>query len=257
MAQVVHRERHQLMSVRRARSACGPGALPFSIGLIRWTRRTHRSGLTFGSGPSSGCSRRPPCWPRRSSPSSMVAILQYSVRAHIPGSLDVGGFTLANFAGDAAPALRAGLSRHRLALPADRRHQPRARLSAGLCAGPFDQSSRSSPSSSIVTVTPLFLGEVVRTYSWIVVLGNNGFVNSVLLQLGIIAQPLQLLFTVTGVTIALVHVTAAGRGGDAGGSDRAYRSRLREGGRKPRRRPGAGFLHRDAAAVGARHRRRR
>ena len=34
----------------------------------------------------------------------------------------------------------------------------------------------------IVTVTPLFLGEVVRTYSWIVVLGNNGFVNSLLLQ---------------------------------------------------------------------------
>ncbi len=48
---------------------------------------------------------------------------------------------------------------------------------------------------------------MVRTYSWIVVLGNNGFINSLLLQLGIIAQPIQLLFTVTGVTIALVHVT--------------------------------------------------
>jgi putative spermidine/putrescine transport system permease protein len=32
----------------------------------------------------------------------------------------------------------------------------------------------------IIVVTPLFLGEVVRTYSWIVVLGNNGFINSVL-----------------------------------------------------------------------------
>jgi putative spermidine/putrescine transport system permease protein len=39
------------------------------------------------------------------------------------------------------------------------------------------------------------------------VLGNNGFVNSVLLKLGMIAAPVQLLFTVTGVTIALVHVT--------------------------------------------------
>ena len=37
----------------------------------------------------------------------------------------------------------------------------------------------------IIVVTPLFLGEVVRTYSWIVVLGNNGFINSVLLKLGI------------------------------------------------------------------------
>ncbi len=34
---------------------------------------------------------------------SMFAILQYSVRAHIPGSLDVGGFTLANFAGMLRP----------------------------------------------------------------------------------------------------------------------------------------------------------
>jgi len=37
----------------------------------------------------------------------------------------------------------------------------------------------------IIVVTPLFLGEVVRTYSWIVVLGNSGFVNSVLLKLGV------------------------------------------------------------------------
>ena len=28
---------------------------------------------------------------------AMVAVLQYSLRAYIPGSLDVGGFTLANF----------------------------------------------------------------------------------------------------------------------------------------------------------------
>ena len=47
----------------------------------------------------------------------------------------------------------------------------------------------------IIAVTPLFLGEVVRTYSWIIVLGNNGFVNSVLLKLGLIDQPLQLMFT--------------------------------------------------------------
>jgi putative spermidine/putrescine transport system permease protein len=26
----------------------------------------------------------------------------------------------------------------------------------------------------VITITPLFLGEVVRTYSWIVVLGTTG-----------------------------------------------------------------------------------
>ena len=59
----------------------------------------------------------------------------------------------------------------------------------------------------IVVVTPLFLGEVVRTYSWIIVLGNNGFVNAMLLKAGLIEKPLQLMFTTFGVVVALVHVT--------------------------------------------------
>src|SRR5205814_4426179 len=59
----------------------------------------------------------------------------------------------------------------------------------------------------VIVVTPLFLGEIVRTYSWIIVLGNNGFVNSMLQKLGLIDQPLQLMFTRIGVVTALVHVT--------------------------------------------------
>ena len=59
----------------------------------------------------------------------------------------------------------------------------------------------------VIAVTPLFLGEVVRTYSWIVVLGNNGFLNAVLLKSGLIEQPLQLMFTRLAVVTALVHVT--------------------------------------------------
>ncbi|MFW8292873.1 ABC transporter permease, partial [Klebsiella pneumoniae] len=41
----------------------------------------------------------------------------------------------------------------------------------------------------IIAITPLFLGEVVRTYSWIIVLGNSGFLNSLLLALGVISKP--------------------------------------------------------------------
>jgi putative spermidine/putrescine transport system permease protein len=59
----------------------------------------------------------------------------------------------------------------------------------------------------IVSVTPLFLGEVVRTYSWMIVLGNNGFLNSLLLKLGLLDRPLQMMFTAGGVVAALVHVT--------------------------------------------------
>ena len=56
-------------------------------------------------------------------------------------------------------------------------------------------SDRSSLQCSITVITPLFLGEVVRTYAWIIVLGNNGFINSVLLGIGLIAQPIQFMFT--------------------------------------------------------------
>ena len=137
---------------------------------------------------------------------AMVFVLQYSIRAHIPGSLDVGGFTLANFTAMLRPLYaRVFLDTVWLCLLT-------AAISLVLAyplAYALVRSSNVAVKSFIliVTVTPLFLGEVVRTYSWIVVLGSNGFVNSLLLQLGIIAQPLQLLFTVTGVTIALVHVT--------------------------------------------------
>jgi putative spermidine/putrescine transport system permease protein len=59
----------------------------------------------------------------------------------------------------------------------------------------------------IIAITPMFLGEVVRTYSWIIVLGNSGFLNSLLLALGVISTPIQFMFTQTGVVLALVHVT--------------------------------------------------
>ena len=82
----------------------------------------------------------------------------------------------------------------------------------------------------IIVVTPLFLGEVVRTYSWIVVLGNNGFINSVLLKLGLIERPLQIMFTTFGVVIALVHVTLPVMVIMLAAALVAYRPRLREGG---------------------------
>src|SRR6266700_1788640 len=116
---------------------------------------------------------------------AMLAILQYSVRSHIPGSLEVGGLTLANFTGMLAPVYaRVFLDTVWLCLLT-------AALSL-LLGYPLAYAlvrSRSILVKSIiliVSLTPLFLGEVVRTYSWIVVLGNSGFINSVLLKLNLI-----------------------------------------------------------------------
>jgi putative spermidine/putrescine transport system permease protein len=137
---------------------------------------------------------------------AMIAVLQYSIREQIPGSLSVGGLTLDNFRAMLHPiygrvfletlwicALTAMIS-----------------LVLGYPLAYALVHTRNLALKSailIITVTPLFLGEVVRTYSWIVVLGSNGFVNLLLLKLKLIAQPLQILFTMTGVVIALVHVT--------------------------------------------------
>lgn len=137
---------------------------------------------------------------------AMAAVLQYSIRAYIPGSLEPGGLTLANFTALLKPLYaRVFLDTVWICfLTAFCTLIVGYPLAYALVhvVNPVVKSI-----ILITVVTPLFLGEVVRTYSWIIVLGNNGFINSVLLKLGIIAQPIQFMFTTFGVVVALVHVT--------------------------------------------------
>jgi putative spermidine/putrescine transport system permease protein len=137
---------------------------------------------------------------------AMAAVLQYSVRAYIPGSLEPGGLTLANFTALLKPLYaRVFLDTVWICFLT-----AFCTLIVGYPLAYALVNVRNPIAKSIVlitVVTPLFLGEVVRTYSWIIVLGNNGFINSVLLKLGVIEQPIQFMFTTFGVVIALVHVT--------------------------------------------------
>src|SRR5438128_9884941 len=55
-------------------------------------------------------------------------------------------------------------------------------------------------------IVPYFTSIIVRTYSWMVLLGRNGIINQSLQQLGIIDEPLALLYTKTGVLIGMVYV---------------------------------------------------
>jgi putative spermidine/putrescine transport system permease protein len=55
-------------------------------------------------------------------------------------------------------------------------------------------------------VVPYFTSIIVRTYSWMVLLGRNGLVNQALLKTGLVDQPLTLLYTKTGVLIGMVYV---------------------------------------------------
>jgi len=58
----------------------------------------------------------------------------------------------------------------------------------------------------ILLVFPLLVGNVVRAAGWMVVLGNAGFVNAVLTHLGIIEQPIKLLYTPLAVVIGTTAV---------------------------------------------------
>ena len=137
---------------------------------------------------------------------AMATVLQFSMREFIPGSLTPGGLTLANFTALLKPlyarvfldtvwicfltAFCTLLVSYPLAYALVHVRHPLLK------------------SAILITViTPLFLGEVVRTYSWIIVFGNNGFINSILLALSLIERPVQFMFTTFAVVVALVHVT--------------------------------------------------
>jgi putative spermidine/putrescine transport system permease protein len=53
---------------------------------------------------------------------------------------------------------------------------------------------------------PFLVSVLVRTAAWIVVLQKNGIVNSLLLRLGLVDQPLPLIFDRFGVYVVMVHV---------------------------------------------------
>lgn len=58
----------------------------------------------------------------------------------------------------------------------------------------------------IFVLLPLWTSVLVRTYAWMVLLGRNGVFNRLLLESGLIADPLPLLNNFTGVLIGMVHV---------------------------------------------------
>jgi putative spermidine/putrescine transport system permease protein len=47
---------------------------------------------------------------------------------------------------------------------------------------------------------------VVRTLGWALLFGSTGLINKALQTLGLIAEPIQFMYSTTGVVIALVHV---------------------------------------------------
>jgi putative spermidine/putrescine transport system permease protein len=58
----------------------------------------------------------------------------------------------------------------------------------------------------IVTVFPLLVGNVVRAAGWMVMLSNQGFVNSTLIWIGIVDQHVKILYTPLAAILGIVAV---------------------------------------------------
>jgi putative spermidine/putrescine transport system permease protein len=58
----------------------------------------------------------------------------------------------------------------------------------------------------LIVLGPLLISVVVRTLGWQILLGNNGVLNNILQALHVTDEPIRLVFTMTGMIIALTHV---------------------------------------------------
>ena len=52
---------------------------------------------------------------------------------------------------------------------------------------------------------PLFVSAVVRGFGWMVILADSGLLNNLLLKIGVITQPLKLLFEMEGMLVGMSH----------------------------------------------------
>jgi putative spermidine/putrescine transport system permease protein len=120
-------------------------------------------------------------------------LFRWSILEFIPGSLQTGGVTLANFRGVLAPQYL-GAVRDTIVLSA------LTTVLTLVCAYPVAYALARTPSRwvrsliLVLTLAPFFTGAIVRTYAWVLVLGNT-----------VITWPLPMLFTERGVLVGLVH----------------------------------------------------
>ncbi|HEV8306939.1 MAG TPA: ABC transporter permease [Methylomirabilota bacterium] len=58
----------------------------------------------------------------------------------------------------------------------------------------------------IVVILPLWTALLVRTYAWLVLLQRRGLVNTLLVNLGLAAEPIPLVHNMTGTVIGMTHI---------------------------------------------------
>jgi putative spermidine/putrescine transport system permease protein len=68
------------------------------------------------------------------------------------------------------------------------------------------QAPEHRPFLMFLVLVPMWMSILARTYAWMVVLGQEGIINNVLLSSGLIDQPIKLLFTSGAVYVGMVQI---------------------------------------------------
>ena len=58
----------------------------------------------------------------------------------------------------------------------------------------------------VATIFPFLVSAVIRAYGWMVILGNSGLLNQFFMNLGIIEEPLDLMYTETSVMVGMIQL---------------------------------------------------
>jgi len=124
---------------------------------------------------------------------ALGALFRWSVLEFVPGSLQTGGLTLGNFRAVLAPQYL-GAIRDTVVLSALTTVFTLAASYPVAYALARTSSRRVRSLILVLTLAPFFTGAIVRTYAWVLVLGNT-----------VVAWPVPMLFTERGVLVGLVH----------------------------------------------------
>ncbi len=59
----------------------------------------------------------------------------------------------------------------------------------------------------VLIIVPFWTNFLIRVYAWMAILGTNGFLNSILLSLGIIGEPVRFLYNQWAVIVVLIYTS--------------------------------------------------
>jgi len=135
----------------------------------------------------------------------LAFLLRYSLNAFVPGKFMVEALTLANYVKFFTdPYYLAALVR-------TMRVAALCTLICLVAGAPLAYvlartRSRWKNLLVILVILPLFVGNAVRAAGWMVAFGSKGFMNGSLLELGLIARPIELMYSEAAVIIGVTAV---------------------------------------------------